>query len=72
MVYRYYSVLRPIGPGTFPKAGMIEFENFNSRIPVKEIDRMAWGYLDYDRRLSGREVDAYDLVYVGKIQEDDP
>lgn len=67
MAYRYYSTLRPVGIGTYPKEGMIRFENFNSRIPVREIDHMAWGYLDYDRRLPEKEADSYDLMFAGEV-----
>ena len=67
MAYRYYSILRPVSIGTYPKDGVILFENYNSRIPVKEIDHMAWGYIDYDRKLTDKEADNYDLVFGGKI-----
>ena len=70
-VYRYYSILRPIGPGTFPKEGLIAFQNFNSRIPAREIDHMAWGFLAYDRKLTDKEVDNYDFVFAGEVEEDE-
>lgn len=69
-VYRYYSILRPIGPGTFPKEGMINFENFNSRIPIREVGCMAWGHLDYRERLPDNVADNYDLVFGGEMEED--
>ena len=65
--YRYYSTLRPVSIGTYPKDGMITFENYNSRIPIKEIGRMAWGHIDYDRKLSEKETDSYDLEFGGVI-----
>ena len=65
MVYKYFSILRPVGPGTYPKEGIVGFHNYNSRIPVAEIDHMAWGFLYYDRQLSEKEANNYDLMYAG-------
>lgn len=58
----YFSTLRPVGPGTFPKEGMIEFENYNSRLYVPAINRAAWGVLYYNRELTREEMENYDLV----------
>jgi len=67
MAHRYFSVLRPVGIGTFPKDGMCRFQNFDHRTTVIEIGREAWGYLDYDRKLTDKEADNYDLVFCGEI-----
>ena len=55
MTYRYYSILRPIGIGTFPRNGMVDFANFDDRVMVVAIGRPAWGYLDYDRNSQRRK-----------------
>ena len=60
--FKYYSVTRPIGPGTFPKDGMIRFENYDTRTFVDEINREAWGVLFYNRPLSEAEISSYDLM----------
>lgn len=59
---RYYSILRPVGIGTYPKEGMETFHNFDQREYVDEIKREAWGWLDYSRELTAEEMKSYDLV----------
>ena len=58
----YYSILRPVGIGTYPKGGLVEFGNYDTRIFVPAISRMAWGWLEYDRQLTDKEKSQYDLV----------
>ena len=61
MAYKYYSILRPVSIGTYPKQGLINFENYDRRKYVDEINWLAWGELWYSRPLTGEEQDAYDL-----------
>ena len=63
---RYYCTQRPVGPGTYPKEGAREIVNFNRRMPVESIGRMAWGYIEYDRELTEEEADDFELVRAGK------
>lgn len=56
---KYYSTLRPIGPGTCPD-NFIEFENFDFRKHVDSINRDAWGWVSYEKPLDNP--DMYDLV----------
>lgn len=61
---RYYSIMRPVGIGTFPKpAGnrIINIENFDDRQYVPEIDRKAWGYIDYEYPLAESDANSYEL-----------
>lgn len=58
---RYYTIMRPVAPGTFPKEGMKEFENFDCRTYIEEINHEAWGWLEYDRELTETEARSYDL-----------
>lgn len=47
MSHRYYSPLRPLSLGTFPKPQgneILHIENFEERQNVPEIARRAWGY----------------------------
>lgn len=60
---RYYSTQRPVGPGSFPKKGVVEIFNFENRIYVPEIGRKAWGYIEYNRELTEQEAASYELVY---------
>lgn len=55
MGYRYYSTLRPLTPGTFPKPQgnrVLTVMNFDNRTYCSEIKREAWGYVEYERPLS--------------------
>lgn len=61
-MYKYFSVLRPVSIGTFPKKGFVDFVNYDNRRYVPEIDHNAWGYLLYDRELSEEEMHDYDFM----------
>lgn len=60
MAYRYYSLLRPIGPGTFP-GRPIEIKNFDERIWVEAVKHEAWGWLEYLEPLTEADANNYDL-----------
>lgn len=62
MIYKYYSKMRPVSLGTYPKKGLIAFENFEKRAFVAEIDREAWAVLYYSRILSQKEVTDYEFA----------
>ena len=59
---KYYSTQRPVGPGTYPRGGVIEIVNFDYRQPVESIDRPAWGYIEYNRELTPEEIRNYELT----------
>ena len=62
---RYYSILRPIVPGSFPEPednSILEIENFDKRIYTMEIHREAWGYIEYEKELPVEVADEYELV----------
>ena len=61
-VYRYYSTQRPIGPGTIPTAQKpVEIVNFDNRVPVENGRFNAWGYVEYARPLTQKQVDGFEL-----------
>lgn len=65
-MFRYYSTIRPVLPGSFPKKALVEkIENFDNRTFCEEIGREAWGYIEYREALSKEEADAYELVLAG-------
>ncbi|PSL10166.1 hypothetical protein EI53_01228 [Fusobacterium naviforme] len=66
---RYYSIMRPVGPGTFPKDGVVMIQNYDSRQYVEEIGREAWGCIDYTRELDKKEAESYELVKAKTAQE---
>lgn len=67
MSHRYYSPLRPLSLGTFPKPQgneILHIENFEERQNVPEIARQAWGYIEYKEKLRGKEIKAMSEVYI--------
>lgn len=65
MKYRYYSILRPITPGAYPKPAdnpAMLIHNFNNREYVGKIGREAWGYVEYDKPLTEGQIEAFDFV----------
>lgn len=64
---RYYSTMRPFGPGTFPqKDGRETIVNFNGPTYCEEIGREAWGYIDYPEPLTKEEAEEYELTKAGE------
>lgn len=61
-MYRYYSKLRPVAPGTFPNRGVAEIHNYDERTYIEDAGCEVWGYIDYNRELTDKEIAAYELV----------
>ena len=60
---RYYSTERPLAPGIFPrKDGTERITNFDDKIFCEEIQREAWGFVEYKAPLAPEEVARYELV----------
>lgn len=62
---RYYSLFRPITPGTYPNPignPVLQIVNFDDRSYIPEIKREAWGYLDYENPLTVEQMEAFELV----------
>lgn len=62
MKKRYYSIMRPVSIGTYPRNGVEEIVNFDYRQFCPEINREAWGYIEYSRELSEKEAADYELI----------
>lgn len=62
---RYYSTRRPVTPGSYPNGLVKEIHNFDSRTFCEEIDREAWGYIEYSRELSPEELEHWELTPTG-------
>ena len=59
-LYRYYCKYRPPMPGGIPREGLIYVHSYDN---VQSVDGVtAWGYVEYSRKLTEREVDDYELV----------
>ena len=64
---KYYSTQRPIVPGSFPKPQgnrVIAITDFDFKRLCPEIEREAWGYLEYEKPLTPGEVNDYELLPV--------
>lgn len=64
---RYYSTQRPLMPGGFPKPQgnkVTEVHNFDNRQYVDEIEREAWGWIEYEKAISAYDAHSYELVAV--------
>lgn len=62
MNFRYYTKMREPGPGAVPKAGLIQAAGFGERKWDEAHQCHAWGYADYNRRLTEAEVEDYELI----------
>lgn len=63
-MYRYYLTQRGPGPGCQPK-GANWTGDYAIKKFVEEIGRKAWGYAEYDRQLTAKQIEEYELVEVG-------
>lgn len=62
---RYYSTLRPISHGTYPKYPnnkVTKIVNYNFRQLEQDINRQVWGYLEYEKPIPEDDAYSYDLV----------
>lgn len=59
----YYSTQRPISPGSYPRRDdVVSLHNFDTRTYCDVIGMEAWGYIEYSRSLSEKEMKEYELV----------
>ena len=61
----YYSIQRPITPGSYPKSPfmkVLNIVNFGFRTYCKEIGREAWGYIEYKMPLHPEDAAEYELM----------
>ena len=57
--YRYYCLYRPPMPGAIPRKGLVDIHEYDTKQNLGTFP--AWGYADYDRKLSDDEVRNYEL-----------
>ena len=70
MSNRYYSIMRPIGIGTYPTGARVtNIVNFHERKYVPEIGREAWGYIEFSHTLSKQNQISYELLPGGGMSE---
>jgi len=62
---RYYSIQRPVTPGSFPKPKgnkVLNITSFDSKTYCDELGREVWGYVEYERPLSEKEAQDWELT----------
>ena len=70
MKHKYYSIMRPIGIGTYPTGARVtNIVNFHERKYVPEIGREAWGYIEFSHTLSKQNQISYELLPGGGMSE---
>ena len=65
MKNKYYLIARPAMPGTLPKKGLVEIENYDSRRWIPEANCNAWAAVWYDRELTEQELNDYEMTAEG-------
>lgn len=59
-VYRYYCPFRPPMPGAIPRRGLVRACEYDNKQCIGGVG--AWGFAEYDRQLTEKEVSDYELV----------
>ena len=65
---QHYTLYRPPMPGSIPK-GAIAVSTWGSRPFIPEINRSAWGTVDYSRQLTPEEMRNYELMPANVVQQ---
>lgn len=60
--YRYFTLMRPPMPGGVP-SGFMNFNDFGQREYVPAIERLAWGWVEYDHPLDEEQTSMYELAH---------
>lgn len=69
-MYRYYCIARPPELCGLPYGRVLmEAKRFDGRRYVPEIDRMAWGWVEYAEPLTPMEISKYDLISAPREDE---
>ena len=59
-VYRYYCRFRPPMPGGIPREGLVHTGEYDYPQTFNGVG--AWGVAEYDRELTEKEIDDYELA----------
>ena len=59
-VYRYYCQYRPPMPGAIPRDGLVNIASFDYKQSFNGVG--CWGWAEYNRPLSEKEIGDYELV----------
>lgn len=56
-MYKYYSAMRPIVPGGYPKTEPVrKVINFDAKQLIPSIGERVWGYIEYEHPLTAEDV----------------
>ena len=69
MRYRYWLTLRPAMPGTIPTKNLDRIENYDYRRYDDEAGREVWGYVVYTAPLTEKEIEDYELMEGGTVND---
>lgn len=69
ILYRYYCRMRPPAPGAIPKRNLKDA--VAAHINIVGFDRHMWGFADYTEPLTDEEIEEYELVYGGTVEDED-
>lgn len=62
-MYKYYSAMRPIVPGGYPKTEPVrKVINFDAKQLIPSIGERVWGYIEYEHPLTAEDVAKYELI----------
>ena len=62
-MYKYYSAMRPIVPGGYPKTEPVrKVVNFDAKQQIPSIGEPVWGYIEYERPLTAEDAAEYELI----------
>ena len=67
MMASYYMLNRPAGIGCQPKNGLVEIEDLDRSIVIPSIGRGAWSKITYNRELTEKEIEQYELTPCEKL-----
>lgn len=62
---RYYSIMRPVSIGTYPKPKdnkILKIFNYDIKTKVSDAPRSVWGYIEYEKPLTNKEMLDYELI----------
>ncbi len=60
---KYFSIHRPVMIGSYPKSQkVLEIKNFDSSEFIDSIGRQAWSWIEYEKPLTEKEADDYELL----------
>lgn len=60
IVYRYYCRFRPPMPGAIPRQSLVRVGIYDYKQSIGGVG--AWGFAEYDRPLTAREIEDYELA----------